>query len=72
MKSSRGKGKSKDFKEAVGFAAGGGAAGAGIAAMIGNMGLAGGFGAIAVGTTPVVGAGIVVGMAAYGIKKLFE
>lgn len=32
--------------------------GSGIAAMIRNMGLAGGFGAIAVGATPVVGTGV--------------
>lgn len=72
MKGSKGKVENKDFKTAAGFAAGGSMAAASIAAMIGNMGLAGGFGAIAAGATPVVGAGVTVGMAAYGIKKLFE
>ena len=64
--------KHKKFHEAAGFAASGGVLGAGIASTIGNMGLVGGFGGIAVGATPVVSAGVVVGIAAYGIKKLFE
>ena len=64
--------RDKNLKEAAGFAVGGGATGAGIAAMVGNMGLAGGFGAVAIGATPIVGAGVVVGMAAYGIKKIFH
>lgn len=54
------------------FAAGGGAAGVGLASVVGNMGLAGAFGGIAVGATPVICAGTVAGMAAYGIKKLFD
>jgi hypothetical protein len=61
-----------DFKEAAGFAAGGGTAGATIAVLVGNMGLAGAFGGIAIGAAPVVGAGVVFGMAAYGVKKLFD
>jgi hypothetical protein len=36
------------------------------------MGLAGGFGAIAVGAAPVIGAGVVTGLAAYGVKKLID
>lgn len=64
--------KNQDFKEAAGFAVGGGAVGAGAAAYIGNMGLAGAFGGIAIGAAPVVGAGIVLGMAVYGMKKLFD
>ena len=58
--------------EAVGFATGGGAAGAGVAAVVGNMGLAGAFGGIAIGAAPVIAAGSIVGMAAYGVKKIFE
>ncbi len=61
--------KEKGIKEAAGFAASGGVLGAGIAAAVGNMGLAGAFGGIAIGATPVVGAGVVAGLAAYGIKK---
>ncbi|MBD1217837.1 hypothetical protein RI030_03495 [Aphanizomenon flos-aquae NRERC-008] len=44
----------------------------GVAALVGNMGLAGAFGAVAVGAAPVVAAGAVVGLAAFGIKKVFE
>jgi hypothetical protein len=64
--------KNQDVKEAVGYAAAGDAFGAGMSAWIGSMGLAGAFGAVAIGTIPVVGAGVVVGMAAYGIKKLID
>jgi hypothetical protein len=64
--------KWENFREAGGFAAGGGATGATIFALVGNMGLAGAFGGIAIGATPVIAAGTVVGMAAYGVKKLFE
>ncbi len=41
-------------------------AGAGISATVGGMGLAGGFGAVGIGATPVVAAGAVAGAAAYG------
>ncbi|MCP6761145.1 MAG: hypothetical protein NHB32_20925 [Fischerella sp. CENA71] len=58
--------------EAAVFAAGGAAGGAGLAAIVGNMGLAGGFGGIAIGAAPVIAAGAVVGLAAYGIKKAFN
>lgn len=64
--------KEDDFVEAVGFAAGGAAAGAGVAATVGGMGLAVGGTAVAIGAAPVVAAGVVVGIAAYGLKKLFE
>lgn len=64
--------KEDDIKEASGFAAGGAAAGAGVAAVVGNMGLAGAFGGIAIGAAPVVAAGAVVGLAAYGLKKLLD
>jgi len=55
--------------EGVAFVAGGAAAGAGISVTVGGMGLAGGFGAVGIGTVPVVGAGAVVGAAAYGAVK---
>ncbi len=64
--------KNDDFKEAAGFTAGGAAAGAGVAATVGNMGLAGAFGGVAIGAAPVVAAGAVVGLAAYGLKKIFD
>jgi len=64
--------KDEDIKEASGFAAGGAVAGAGLAAVVGNMGLAGAFGGIAIGAAPVIAAGTVVGLAAYGVKKLFD
>ncbi len=62
----------RKLKEAAGFAAGGGALGAGLASVVGNMGLAGAFGGIAIGATPVIGAGVVAGLAAYGIKKVID
>ncbi|WP_277884120.1 hypothetical protein [Nostoc sp. FACHB-280] len=43
-----------------------------MAAVVGNMGLAGAFGGIAIGAAPVIAAGTVVGLAAYGVKKLFD
>jgi hypothetical protein len=61
-----------DVKKALGFVATGSAAGAGIFALVGNMGLAGSFGGIAIGAAPVISAGAVIGMAAYGVKKLFN
>jgi hypothetical protein len=62
----------KNYQEAAGFAAGGGAVGAGIAALVGNMGLAGAFGGIAIGAAPVIASGAMLGMAVYGTKKLFD
>jgi hypothetical protein len=53
-------------------AAGGAAAGAGVAAVVGNMGLVAAGGGIAIGMLPVAAAGAVVGLAFYGIKKAME
>ncbi|MDJ0617844.1 MAG: hypothetical protein QNJ63_14060 [Calothrix sp. MO_192.B10] len=64
--------KDDDLKEAAGFAAGGALAGAGISATVGGMGLAVGGTAVAIGAAPVVAAGAVVGLAAYGLKKLLD
>ncbi|MHC5599672.1 MAG: hypothetical protein ACYTXC_27695 [Nostoc sp.] len=58
--------------EAAGYAAGGAAGGWGLAAVVGNMGLAGAFGGIAIGAAPIIAAGAVVGLAAYGIKKALD
>jgi hypothetical protein len=52
--------------------AGGAALGAGISSVVGGMGLAVGGTAIGIGAAPVVAAGAVVGLAAYGFKKLFD
>ena len=63
----------KNLKEAVGYAAGGAAAGAGgTSAALGGMGLAVGGTAISIGMAPVAAAGAVLGLAAYGIKKALD
>ncbi|WP_235526508.1 hypothetical protein [Nostoc piscinale] len=49
----------QNSKTGAAFIAGGSLAGAGISATVGGMGLAGGFGAVGIGTTPVIGAGAV-------------
>ncbi|MCC5611266.1 hypothetical protein LC612_32090 [Nostoc sp. CHAB 5834] len=41
-------------------------AGASVSVTVGGMGLAGGFGSVGIGATPVVAAGAVSGAAAYG------
>jgi len=64
--------KENDLQEAAGFTAGGAAAGAGVAATVGGMGLAVGGTAVGIGMAPVVAAGAVVGLAAYGLKKVFD
>jgi hypothetical protein len=58
--------------QAAGFTSVGGLAGAGVAATVGNMGLAGAFGGIAIGAAPVIAAGAVVGLAAYGLIRAFD
>lgn len=58
--------------EAVGYAAGGAVAGAGLSAWLGGMGLAVGGTAIGIGMAPVIAAGAVVGLAAYGVKKALD
>ncbi|WP_375496451.1 PspA/IM30 family protein, partial [uncultured Nostoc sp.] len=59
----------QNSKTGAAFIAGGTIAGVGVSTTIGRMGLAGGFGAVGIGTTPVVGAGAVAGAAAYGAFK---
>jgi hypothetical protein len=56
---------------AVGAVAGGGLAGAGVAAIVGNMGLAVAGTAVSVSVAPVIVAGAVVGMAGYGLWRMF-
>lgn len=56
---------------ALGAVAGGAAVGAGVSAVVGGMGLAVGGTAVAIGMAPVAAAGAVMGLAAYGLMKLF-
>ncbi|MEG5051671.1 MULTISPECIES: hypothetical protein [unclassified Microcoleus] len=68
---SKHKDDSEDKAEVVGYVAGGLAAGAGVAGVVGNMGLVAAGGGIAITAAPVVAAGAVVGLAVYGLKKAF-
>lgn len=61
-----------NLKEAAAFTAGGAAAGAGAGALLGGMGLAVGGTAIGIGMAPVVAAGAVVGLAAFGLTKALK
>lgn len=56
----------QNSKAGAAFIVGGTIAGAGVSATVGGMGLAGGFGAVGIGATPVLAAGAVAGAAAYG------
>ena len=56
---------------ALGAVAGGAAVGAGVSAVVGGMGLAVGGTAVAIGMAPVAAAGAVLGLALYGLNKLF-
>jgi hypothetical protein len=57
--------------KAGGAAAAGAAAGVATSAVVGGMGLTIGGTAIAIGAAPIIAAGAVVGLAGYGIYKLF-
>ena len=59
-------------KKATAYAGAGLAAGAVVTEVFGGTGLAVGGTAIAIGAAPVIAAGAVVGLAAYGLKKIFE
>ncbi|WP_257236441.1 hypothetical protein [Nostoc sp. 'Peltigera malacea cyanobiont' DB3992] len=59
----------QNSKTGAAFVVGGTITGIGVSATVGGMGLAGGFGAVGIGVTPVVGAGAVAGAAAYGAFK---
>lgn len=54
--------------EAAAYATGGAVAGGVVASTVGGMGLAVGGTAFSIGAVPVVAAGAVVGLAAYGLK----
>ncbi|QMS90775.1 hypothetical protein HUN01_25515 [Nostoc edaphicum CCNP1411] len=56
-------------KTGAAFIAGGTITGVGVSATVGGMGLAGGFGAVGIGATPVVSASAVAGAATYGAFK---
>lgn len=58
--------------EAAAFTAGGAVAGGVVASTVGGMGLAVGGTAFSIGAAPVVAAGAVVGLAAYGLKQAFD
>ncbi|MDJ0735843.1 MAG: DnaJ domain-containing protein [Nostocaceae cyanobacterium] len=57
------------FQTGATFITTGTVAGAGISATVGGMGLAGGFGAVGLGTVPLMGVGAVAGAAVYGTFK---
>lgn len=57
---------------AVGAAATGGVAGAGLFSTIGGMGLAVGGTAVGIGIAPVIAAGVIVGLGAYGVSKAIK
>jgi hypothetical protein len=63
--------KTYDKFQAAAFVAGGAAAGARVATVVGGMGLTVGGGGIAIGMAPIAAAGAVVGLAGYGLSKLF-
>jgi hypothetical protein len=56
----------QNFKTGAAFIAGGSITGASVSATVGGMGLAGGFGAVGLGTVSIVGIGAVGGAAAFG------
>ncbi len=62
--------KDKERLEALLFVSSGLVAGAGLSATVGGIGLAVAEIAIGVGIIPVAGAGAVLGLAAYGFKKI--
>lgn len=57
---------------AVGAAATGGVAGAGLSATIGTMGLVFAGTGVSVGMAPVIAAGVIVGLGAYGVSKAIK
>lgn len=62
--------KDKERLEALLFVGSGLVAGAGVSATVGGIGLAVAEIAIGVGIIPVAGVGAVLGLAAYGFKKI--
>lgn len=64
--------KSDNLTQGAAMAGGGALVGAAVPAVVGKMGLAVGGTAVAVGTAPLAVAGTVVGLAVFGLSKLFE
>jgi hypothetical protein len=64
--------KPGSIKAAAACAGAGAAAGGVTAASVGGMGLAVGGTAVSIGAAPVVAAGAVLGLAAYGMYRLFR
>lgn len=58
--------------EIITFAFGGAVAGAAVAEAVGGMGLAVAGTAIAIESAPVIATGVVLGLAAYGVKSAFD
>jgi hypothetical protein len=72
MKQNNRKHTNYDKFQAATFVSGGAAAGVRVATVVGGMGLTVGGGGIAIGIAPVAAAGAVVGLAGYGLSKLFS
>ncbi len=66
------KSKSDNLAQGTAMAGGGALVGAAIPAVAGKMGLAVGGTAVAVGAAPLALAGATVGLAVFGISKLFD
>ena len=64
--------KSNEPAKAAGAAVAGGVAGAATSAVVGGMGLSVGGTAVAIGAAPVIAVGVVVGLAGYGIYRIFK
>ncbi len=64
------KDKDKDRLEALVFVSSGLLAGAGVSTAVGGIGLAVAEIAVGIGLIPIAAAGAVVGLAAYGLKKI--
>lgn len=64
--------KLQEYAEYATFAGVGAAGGAGVSYLLGGMGLAVGGTAVGIGMFPVAALGAVVGLAAYGTKKVME
>ena len=61
-----------EFKAGTAFVAGGTVTGAWVSTAVGGMGLAGGFGAVGIGMTPVAAAGGIAGAATYGVFRAIQ
>ena len=64
--------KDKERLEAIIFVCSGMLVGAGVATTVGGIGLAVAEIAVAIGMAPIAATGAVVGLAAYGFKRIWE